>query len=239
MKHNRMLLLFVMLLSVVALSGCMDVKNMTEEEADMVAEFSAGVLLRYSDTYQWRLITKEQREAGTTAGPTATPAPTEVPQEADGSSATQGAAEGQDEPAIQEVSLDEIYRLDGVNVLFKGAKSCRKYKNIQVPVHNKERLVVISFDLKNTTSKKKKVNLMKRDIEYLLDIDGETYQLGINLLQGYDMKYLSATIPPKKSIQAVLIYTVPKSAVKKGSKADVTIREGGSSKQASYSVTID
>lgn len=239
MKHNRILLLFVMLLSVVTLSGCMDVKDMTEEEADMVAEFSAGVLLRYSDTYRWRLITKEQREAGATATPAATPVPTEAPQEADSSNVTPGAVEGQDEPEFQEVALDEIYRLDGVNVLFKGAKSCRKYKNIQVPIHSKERLVVISFDLKNTTSKKKKVNLMKRKIEYLLDINGESYQLGINLLRGYDMKYLSATIPPKKSIQAVLVYTVPKSAVKKGSRANVTIREAGSGKQASYTITID
>ena len=62
MKHNRIRLLFVMLFAIMTLCGCLDVKNMTDEEADMVAEYSAGVLLRYSDTYEWRLITKEQRE---------------------------------------------------------------------------------------------------------------------------------------------------------------------------------
>lgn len=86
MKYNRILLLSVLFLAVFSLSGCMDVKDMTEEESDMVAEFSAGVLLRYSDTYQWRLITREQRQAaGETSSPApeATITPSEGPQAAD------------------------------------------------------------------------------------------------------------------------------------------------------------
>lgn len=248
MKYNRIGLLFVMLFAIMTLCGCLDVKNMTEEEADMVAEYSAGVLLRYSDTYEWRLITKEQREkAGEepTAVPVATSSPSEPPKATgtgEGSTTdtdTPAVAPSEpDSPVMQEVALDDIYRLDGVSVRFKNAQICSTYKNIQVPAGNKERLLVVTFELHNKSSKTKTVNLMKRNIEYPLVINGETYQLGINLLKGNDLKYLDTKIKPGKTEKAVLIYNIPESVAKRGSRANVTVREAGSDKQATYDMNI-
>lgn len=238
MKYNRMLLLFVLFLAVFTLGGCMDVKDMTEEESDMVAEFSAGVLLRYSDTYQWRLITKEQRQAAdetSSPAPEATITPSEEPQASD------NPAEGDDSdgtPAIQEVSLDDVYHLDDVKVSFSDAWACKKYKNMQVRQGSDERLFVVAFKLRNTSSKKRSVNLMKRDIDYPLEIDGATYQLGINLLEGNDMKYLKISLAPGETTKAVLVYNIPKSAAKKGTQATVSVHETGSDKQATYNITM-
>lgn len=238
MKYNRMLLLFVLFLAVFTLGGCMDVKDMTEEESDMVAEFSAGVLLRYSNTYQWRLITKEQRQAaGETSSPApeATITPSEEPQTAD--NPTEG--DGTDgTPAIQEVSLDDVFHLSNVKVSFSDAWTCKQYKNIQVPQGSDERLFVVAFKLRNTSSKKCSVNLMKRDIDYPLEIDGATYQLGINLLEGNDMKYLKISLAPGETKKAVLVYNIPKSAAKKGTQATVSVHEAGRDKQATYNITI-
>lgn len=242
MKYNRMLLLTVLFLTIFTLGGCMDVKDMTEEESDMVAEFSAGVLLRYSDTYQWRLITKEQRQAaGETSSPVpgATVTPSAEPQEtvnpAEGGESGNSSAES---PALQDVSLDDVYRLNGVKVSFSNAWTCKQYKNIQVPVDSDERLFVVAFQLRNTSSKKRSVNLMKRNIEYPLEIDGATYQLGLNLLEGNDMKYLKLSLAPGEKKKAVLVYNIPKSAAKKGTRATVNVREGGSDKQATYNITL-
>lgn len=242
MKYNRMLLLSVLFLTAFTLGGCMGVKDMTEEESDMVAEFSAGVLLRYSDTYQWRLITKEQRQA---AGETSSPAPEATVTPSEGPQATVNPAEGgvsgdgsTETPAIQEVSLDDVYRLNGVNVSFSDAWTCKKYKNIQVRADSDERLLVVAFQLRNTSSKKRSVNLMKRNIEYPLEIDGATYQLGLNLLEGNDMKYLKLSLAPGEKKKAVLVYNIPKSAAKRGMRATVNVREAGSDKQATYNITI-
>lgn len=239
MKYNRMLLLSVLFLAVFALGGCMDVKDMTEEESDMVAEFSAGVLLRYSDTYQWRLITKEQRQAAAdaeaSAAPEETASPSEEPQDTD-NPAEGGASD--DGPVYQDVSLDDVYRLSGVKVSFSDAWACKKYKNIQVPLDSDERLLVVAFKLRNTSSKKRTVNLTKRDFDYPLEIDGATYQLGINLLEGNDMNFLKLSLAPGKAEKAVLVYNIPKSAAKKGTRATVNVREAGSNKQATYNITI-
>ncbi len=242
MKYNRILLLSVLFLAVFSLSGCMDVKDMTEEESDMVAEFSAGVLLRYSDTYQWRLITREQRQAaGETSSPApeATITPSEGPQAADNVSGSGVSGDGSAETsAFQNVSLDDVYHLDDVKVSFSDAWTCKKYKNIQVPLDSDERLLIVAFQLRNTSSKKQSVNLMKRNIDYPLEINGETYQLGLNLLEGNDMKYLKLSLAPKETKKAVLVYNIPKSMAKKGTRATVNIHEAGSNKQATYNITI-
>jgi hypothetical protein len=235
-----------MILSMLTLCGCMDVKDMTEEESDMVAEYSAGVLLRYSDTYQWRLVTKEE---GDTDGQTASePESTEAvsssePQTTENADAVSSTAENtsetDEETTVQNVKLNDIYRLDGVNIKLKRGYFCQKYKNIQVSAGSGEKLFIVSFELQNTSSKDKKVNLMKRDFEYPLTIDGESYQLGINILKGNDMKYLNTTIAPGKKTEAVLVYNVPKSAGKSGSDVKLTILETGSGKQSTQNIDID
>lgn len=241
MKYNRLLLLSVLVLSAFALCGCMDVKNMTEEESDMVAEYSAGVLLRYSDTYQWRLITKEQRQAAgeeASASPQASVAPTKEPEPTKNASMPGEGGSGADTPAMQDVPLDDIYRLSGVKVSFSEAWTCNQYKNIQVPKGSGEKLLVVAFKLHNTSSKKREVNLMKRNLDYPLEIDGQTYALGLNMLEGNDMKYLKLSISPGRTKRAVLVYNIPKSAAGKGTKATVRVQEAGSSKQATYNITV-
>ena len=59
MKRNSIFILLT-ILSILSLTGCADVSDLTEEQSNLIAQYSAGVLLRYSDSYERRLITKEQ-----------------------------------------------------------------------------------------------------------------------------------------------------------------------------------
>ena len=79
---------------------------------------------------------------------------------------------------------------------------------------------------------------MKRNLDYPLEIDGQTYALGLNMLEGNDMKYLKLSISPGRTKKAVLVYNIPKSAAGKGTKATVRVQEAGSSKQATYNITV-
>ena len=67
--------IFFILLSMMSLTGCMEAENLTEQQSDLIAEYSAGVLLRYSDKYQHRLITKEQRKKQEQESEEASPSP--------------------------------------------------------------------------------------------------------------------------------------------------------------------
>lgn len=59
----------VLAVSVLSLTGCADIKNLSEEQENEIAEYAAGVLLQNSDKYPYRLITKEEKEVTETPTP--------------------------------------------------------------------------------------------------------------------------------------------------------------------------
>lgn len=255
MKRNKILLLCVMLLSTVALTGCFGVKNITDEESDLIAEYSAGVLLRYSNNYQWRLLTKEQASKEDGSDVTETPQPSALPSDepqetaaAESPTGDQTASQtdpqstdtGSDsqEPDIKNVSLNEVYGTKGVDITMDHAKYCKKYKNIQVMSNSDDKLLVITFKLHNTSGTAKKINLMKREIDYPITIGTDTYFLGINILEGNDMKYLKTTIPAGKTVTAALVYTLP-SSVKTSDEIRLIVQEKDKTEQASYDIKAE
>lgn len=157
MRYNRIWMTLALLAVVLILGGCMDVQDLTEKETGLVAEYSAGVLLRYSDEYERRLITKEQRteEAADVSAPdetspavSATPAPTPLP-DASGDPAGSGkpaasedsdtsgdsADAGDPVPDAQpvqtdtskQISLNELYHIKGLDFSYQSYQFCDKY----------------------------------------------------------------------------------------------------------------
>ena len=59
MKKIKILGLLAM--SAVMLTGCVDaMPDMTTEQSDIVAEYAAGLLLKYSPNYNYRLVSDEE-----------------------------------------------------------------------------------------------------------------------------------------------------------------------------------
>lgn len=230
MKHIHIFCLVLIVLSI-SLTGCMDVKDLSEEKADLVAEYAAGVLLRYSDQYERRLITKEQAEgqqeeqsASTTpeAEPTFSNAPeTTSPVAVDGTNSTIESI------AVPEMSLDELYHLDGIQVSYDSYEFTKRYGSTQIRAEEGETLLVVSFGLKNISGSKKKVSLMDRDIAYSLDVDGSQYLPEINILLNGGLNYFEDTIAKGKTETAVLIFRMDQNR-SSASSITLTIEEGSS-----------
>lgn len=243
MKHKRILFAFAVVMSMVTLSGCMNVKNLSDEQGDMIAEYSAGVLLRYSDEYDRRLITAEQLSerpqaenpteapGSTPVAATPTPAPTSMPSTVEGA-ASPGGIES-DEPSEEdnstEVPLNELYHIGGLDFSYQSYRFCDRYteKGNESPIvaEKGNTLLVVSFRIRNTSGAKKKVNLMKREIGYPLVIDGNEFLPGINVLRNGGLNYLKTTIPKGKTETAVLIYNVSADR-KTASEINLTLRDG-------------
>lgn len=231
MKRNRIVAL-IAILSMITLTGCMDMSDLTEEQSDLVAEYSAGVLLRYSDRYERRLITKEQlekqgeeiEEVSSTSTEEATPtSATDV--STDGTT-----TDGNSEPEVTEipgVSVNDFYHLDGVTVAYDSYQFVDKYgTDSQIRADKGETLLVVSFSLKNTSGKTKNVSLLDRtDISYTLDVDGSQYEPGLNILENGGMNFLSTKLKSGKKEKAVLIYRMDQ-AQKNAASITLTIADG-------------
>lgn len=211
----------VLAVSVLSLTGCADIKNLSEEQENEIAEYAAGVLLQNSDKYSYRLITKEEKEVTETPTPTSAAAQaSDAPQE---SQPEQTKAAPED--SQKEVSLDDLYHLKGVSILYTSYCLADKYGSSQVRAEQGKKLLVAEFSLKNNSGAKKKVKLIdRRKISYQLNVDGTTYSPQISLLEN-QLDYLEATIAKGKSQKAVLVFQVDKNATN-ASSIDLSIEEG-------------
>ena len=216
----------VLAVSVLSLTGCADIKNLSEEQENEIAEYAAGVLLQNSDKYPYRLITKKEKEV--TETPTPMPAtPTsaaaqasDAPQE---SQPEQTAAAPED--SKKEVSLDDLYHLKDVSILYTSYRLADKYGSSQIRAEQGKKLLVAEFSLKNNSGAKKKVKLIdRRKITYQLNVDGTTYSPQISLLEN-QLDYLETVIAKGKSQKAVLVFQVDKNATN-ASSIDLSIEEG-------------
>ena len=56
MRNNRIWMMVILLTVVFILGGCMNVQDLTEKESEMIAEYSAGLLLQNNDQNKRRKI---------------------------------------------------------------------------------------------------------------------------------------------------------------------------------------
>ena len=129
------------------------------------------------------------------------------------------------EDSQKEVSLDDLYHLKGVSILYTSYCLADKYGSSQIRAEQGKKLLVAEFSLKNNSGAKKKVKLIdRRKISYQLNVDGTTYSPQISLLEN-QLDYLEATIAKGKSQKAVLVFQVDKNATN-ASSIDLSIEEG-------------
>lgn len=226
MKYNRILCI-LLALAMISLTGCASVKDMSEDHADLVAEYAAGVLLRYSDTYERRLITKKQAEKeGDTEAELASSQPSVSPSASPSASATASATasaspsvspDGEPTQSSEQTNteLSDLFGIKGVTFTYDSYEFTNAYGTSQIRADDDECLMVVTFIVKNTTGKKKKIDLTDRNqleggMQYELDVDGSKYEPGLSIIENGGLNFLSTTLGPRKSEEAVLIYRMSK-----------------------------
>ena len=163
---------------------------------------------------------EESPAAESSTVPETTPAPdteaTETPEETE-------------EPTV---TLDELYDIDGLSFSYKGAEFTKRYPkdsdDVVISPDYGQILYVVSFNIKNTSSKAIRVNLTERAFHYELDIGGDTVLPTISLLPNGGLNYLMTRIDEGETEEAVLIFNVNKSRRPEKEKT-LTITEGDKS----------
>lgn len=214
MVKKKYILTLCLCFSMFTLAGCVKVTELNEEEQDIIAEYSAGILLQHDAKYSRKLLKSEATvQPAVTAAPTLAAEPTQSPQ----SSGTKG-EETEPEETVNEVTLNELYGVKGMNVTYNSYTICKEYpkksSSFQLTSKKGERLLVVRFKVKNTSSKPMKINLIQRKISYPLDLDGTVYEPTIVIQKNGGLNYLKTNLKAGASEEAVLVYEIPEEAVK-------------------------
>lgn len=227
MKSKYKLLLGSLVVSMFCLTGCSTI-TLTEQESDMIAQYSAGVLLNSSENYEDRLTTYAVSQAAiateapvTTAAPAInTVEPTDTPNSDEEPTQTQA----------PQSTLAELYHLDGIDISYQNYQFCNEYSensnSYQIMANDDEVLLVLKFKVKNGSGSDKKISLLNREISYPLTADESEYKPTISVLENGGLNFLEMRLKAGKSDDAVLIYAVPKK-VRDASSMILKIQEAG------------
>ena len=190
----------------------------TEEGTEAIAEYMAGLLLKYDSNYDKTLIDINDKAAdvddstGTLTADrndsdTSSTSGKTLPDKADKED------KKGDNVNTQQVSLSELIGLKEFDITYSGYEIAKFYPEktdgtyFSVQADNGKQLLVVKFNIKNKSDKAKQINLSETEIKYHLDIAGKNYIPWITLLDN-DMQYIDMTIKAGKATEAVLIYQI-------------------------------
>ncbi len=227
MLKKKSILLLCLCSSMCMLVGCAGSRDLSEEQRDVIAEYSAGVLLQHYSGYSRKLEKQEGMAPVETEQPAAAiPEPTKQPEAPADQSAEESGTE--EEEIVNEVSLDDLYQVEGMKVSYDSYVVCKSYPKkssmFQLTAKKGKRLLIVRFQVKNATSKKLKVDLVKRKISYSLDMDGTVYDPSIAIQENGGLNFLKTNLKPGASESAILVYEIPEDA-KEANSLVLTVKD--------------
>lgn len=203
----------------IGVSGCGNaIPDMSEEQGAMVAEYAAGLLLKYDKNYTSRLVEKEdiedkdvsetEAEEELSGQETAEPEETsvsenEISDEKDGVSGVAAS-----------VNIGNFLELGDVQVDYQGYEIVDSYAEgndtdiaFAMNASQGAKLVVTKFLLTNTGTEEAVCDMLSKEVRFRIKYGSETKNALLTMLSD-DFSVLNTTIPAGESITAVLIIEV-------------------------------
>lgn len=214
----------ILLVMLLALTGCSGTAALTEEQNSLIAEYMAGSLLKYDKNNDEALIYEPVPTPSPTPEPSAVPnkdtAVTPKPSE---SGAPSGSGNGNKEDKSPVYSdINEVYDKKNFDITYDSYKLYDSYPEnpeklgFSVDAAKGNKLVIIKFNVKNLSDKKKSINLLKDSMKYQLDVNIENiyYKPMVTLLLN-DLQFLDIEIAGNKTETAVIAFQIKDTPVKK------------------------
>lgn len=228
---KRIVGLAVILLLCTLLGGCLETPPLTDAEMDMVAEYAAGMLLKYDKNYRSSLWEKDEINLWEEENATPTPTPENSPEIQEGTPTPTSTPTGENTPTpmpTQEAGkptmtplpggseesnrqLTEVIDAEGFTVSYVS------YETMQEVVRNEyfylaakdgRQYMVLHFMLTNTTEETRIFDASEQKLECSVDINlGTVSRLSISMLEN-DLQYMPIEVPANSSVPAVLVFEI-------------------------------
>lgn len=209
---------FCMVAMMIGLSGCGNaIPDMSEEQGAIVAEYAAGLLLKYDKNYKTRLVEKEMEE-------------TDVDLEKEPEEVSKQDSVKPEEPSVSEneiadkkdgvsgaeavINIGSFLELGAVQADYQGYEIVDSYaegndSDIAFAMNASEgaKLVVAKFLLTNTGTEDAVCDIFSKDVHFRIKYGTKTKNALVTMLSD-DLSTLNTTIPAGGSVTAVLIIEV-------------------------------
>lgn len=213
---KKWLSLLMLSTCVFLLAGCNDVKDLTDDETKLIAEYAAGLLLEYDANYVDRIEEGDKaaqemtEEASTEQDDTQ-----EVTAEEQSEEDTEDNTSAEERIVGSEGDIAKIAGIAGVSVSLKDYQIVDRYPEtkeedtvVDVEAADGYKLLVIRFKVQNTTEDVVNVSLIDKQLEYHTVCNGvDTAEPMLTILMN-DLGTLETSIQPGEEQEAVLLFQI-------------------------------
>lgn len=216
-RMGRTLLSVTSVLIALSLGGCgYDYPNLSSEDTDRVSEYAANLLLKYDSGNRSRLLSPEEmeREKERLAAwevPQIQPTPEASPDPEDD---TPGGGGGDDQEQKEEQKysrLEDFYELpEGVAISYSSFDRMQSYDPSSASFFSLEaqkgkELLVLYFDLNNTTDGAQSIDLLSDHAAYLVTVNNSFTRVKLTTLLDNDLATYQGKLMPGEHQQLVLL----------------------------------
>lgn len=228
LRMKRWKLIPVALL-MVTLTGCIQENRLPDQKADIIAEYMAGLVLKYnsydSSLLPMNMLEEEKTEEVVEEANELTNA---SDQSEDANTATEQASQNEDNTAksnesttkpseepeeqLQNYTLSEVIGMKEFAIDYSEYELTDTYSEndyFSITARKGYQLLIATFTVKNQSKEKAIFNLNKREIKYQLDVNSGTIFKPLLTCSDRDIQYINMPFEKEETKNVVLIFEIP------------------------------
>jgi hypothetical protein len=217
--------------------------DLTSDESAIISEYAAGLLLKYSSNYDYKLVDNVEilapEETEETEIETEVTTETETEQETstDESFASENGQSSDSEDNAQEVSLDTDFAsmlgIDGVNIKYASYEISSSYPKdkdgFSVSAAQDNTLLILHFSVENTTEEDCTLNLISDNMTAKITVNDSLTGSALNTMLPDDLLSYYDTIAAGQTVDAVILAQLGESSAQELSTINVKISSSSGS----------
>lgn len=217
-------------------AGCGEMPDLTQEETDLIAEYAAGILLKYDRGQINRLVDTPQYDEETEEEELQP----EEAEQAEPEENTSVVDVSQDEETETTVSsVEQYYGVPNVMITYTGYEVAASYP----PSSEEENLVfsmdasagtqllVLKFNAQNLSGEDQVLNMLGYGARFRVSVNGESSKGALATMLVNDMQTYNDVIPASSAVELVSIVEIPQGInvesidmILRGGEQDATLR---------------
>ncbi len=240
---KRFFSLSLLILCSILLTGCNTVRDLSEDETRLIAEYAASVLLKYDINYTDRIDEgdkaledkkSEESEDQSTQEEVTTQEDTSAASEAGGGNA--GKEKDTDSAASMgtESDIAKIAGINGVSITYKDYLLTKEYPTgeenseaVDLETEEGYQLLVLRFKVACTSESPVDISLLDKAIEYQVICNGNLAAQPMLTILTEDLGTFDMTVQPEKEENAVLVFQIADDVKEKLETIDLKIHYNG------------
>ena len=219
-------------------AGCGEMPDLTQEETDLIAEYAAGILLKYDKDQVNRLVDIPiVEEDEVELEPEETEEEQTEPEDEESTAVVDVSQDEETEPTVS--SVEQYYGVPNVMITYTGYEVADSYPPsteeedlvFSMDASAGKQLLVLKFNAQNLSGEDQNLNMLGYGARFRVSVNGESSKGALATMLVNDMQTYNDVIPAGVAVELVSIVEIPQGTnvgsidmILRGGEQDATLR---------------